>query len=411
MTGSVPTVKISRYRKVTSRDKKVFHLVFDHTPFYAESGGQVGDVGFLKSENEKVRILNTIKEHGLVIHVTDSLPSDPAGEYEAVVSAELRSETAKNHTATHLLHHALREVLGKHVEQKGSLVNPDYLRFDFSHFQKMTDEELAEVEKRVNHKIAEGIEKKERRGLPMEEARKLGAMALFGEKYGDSVRVIQFGNSIELCGGTHVDVTSQIGVFKIVSEGSIASGIRRIEAITGERALAWFQDKEKTLKQAEELLNKPQDVIKAITSLLDEKNKLLKQVEMYEKERVASFKTELLKNAQKVGDISVISHRADSSIEHAGIIREAAFQLRGEMNELVLIAGAVFDGKPHLAVMVSDKLIQGKKLNAGEIVKSAAREFNGGGGGQPFFATAGGKDADKLELAMNKAFELVLQSI
>jgi alanyl-tRNA synthetase len=404
-------VNICRYRKVTSRDKKVYHLVFDHTPFYAESGGQVGDVGLLQGHGENIKILNTLKEHGLIIHVTDTLPAEPSGEYEAIVSAGMRSETAKNHTATHLLHHALREVLGRHVEQKGSLVNPDYLRFDFSHFQKMTEEELAEVERRVNRKIAEGIEKNEKRGLPMEEAKKLGAMALFGEKYGDSVRVIQFGNSIELCGGTHVDVTSQIGVFKIVSEGSIASGIRRIEAITGERALAWYQDKEKTLRQIEEMLNKPQDVAKAVTSLMDEKNNLLKQVEMYEKEHVASFKTELLKNTQKVGDISLISYKADSRIGHAGIIREAAFQLRGEMGELVLIVGAVFSGKPHLAVMVSDKLIQSKKLNAGEIVKTAAREFNGGGGGQPFFATAGGKDTDKLELAMNKASELVLQAI
>jgi len=404
-------VNICRYRKVTSRDKKVYHLVFDHTPFYAESGGQVGDVGLLLGKGEKIKILNTIKEHGLVLHVTDTLPAEPSGEFEAIVSAELRSETAKNHTATHLLHHALREVLGKHVEQKGSLVNPDYLRFDFSHFQKMTEEELAEVEKKVNRKIAEGIEKNEKRGLPMEEAKKLGAMALFGEKYGDSVRVIQFGNSIELCGGTHVDVTSQIGVFKIVSEGSIASGIRRIEAITGERALTWYQNKEKTLRQIEEALNKPQDVVKAVTTLLDEKNNLLKQVELYEKEIVASFKNELLKNSKKVGDISLISLIADSRIGHAAIIREAAFQLRGEMDELVLIVGAVFSGKPHLAVMVSDKLIQGKKLNAGEIVKTAAREFNGGGGGQTFFATAGGKDPDKLELAMNKASELVLQAI
>ncbi len=404
-------VNICRYRKVTSRDKKVYHMVFDRTPFYAESGGQVGDVGLMLGDGEKIKILNTFKEHGLVIHVTDTLPAEPSAEFEAVVSSELRSETAKNHTATHLLHHALREVLGKHVEQKGSLVNPDYLRFDFSHFQKMTEEELAEVEKRVNRKIAEGIVKNEKRELPMEEAKKLGAMALFGEKYGDSVRVIQFGNSIELCGGTHVDVTSQIGVFKIVSEGSIASGIRRIEAITGERALAWYQDKEKTLRQIEEMLNKPQDVVKAVTSLLDEKNSLLKQVELYEKEHVASFKTELLKSTRRVADIRLISLKADSRIDHAGIIREAAFQLRGEMDDLVLIVGAVFGGKPHLAVMVSDKLIQSKRLNAGEIVKTAAREFNGGGGGQPFFATAGGKDADKLELAMNKASELVSQAI
>jgi alanyl-tRNA synthetase len=223
--------------------------------------------------------------------------------------------------------------------------------------------------------------------------------------------VIQFGNSIELCGGTHVDVTSQIGVFKIVSEGSIASGIRRIEAITGERALAWYQDKEKTLRQIEEMLNNPQDVVKAVTSVLDDKNNLLKQVELYEKEHVASFKTELLKSTKQVADIRLISLKADSRIDHAGIIREAAFQLRGEMDDLVLIVGAVFGGKPHLAVMVSDKLIQSKKLNAGEIVKTAAREFNGGGGGQPFFATAGGKDADKLEIAMNKASELILQAI
>jgi len=404
-------VNICRYRKVTSRDKKVFHLVFDRTPFYAESGGQVGDVGILKHNGEKIKILNTFKEHGLVIHVTDTLPVDLSAEFEAVVSAVQRSETEKNHTATHLLHHALREVLGTHVEQKGSLVNPEYLRFDFSHFQKMSEEELAEVEKIVNRKIGEGIEKNEKRGLPMEEAKNRGAMALFGEKYGDSVRVIQFGNSIELCGGTHVDSTSQIGLFKIVSEGSIASGIRRIEAITGERALAWYQEKEKKLKQIEELLNKPQDVVRSVAYLLDEKNNLLKQVDLFEKEHVASFEAELLKDIRIYGDIRLISVKADNRINHAGIIREAAFQLRSEMEDLVLIVGAVFEGKPHLAVMVSDKLVQGKKLNAGEIVKTAAREFNGGGGGQPFFATAGGKNADKLDQAINKASEMVLQSI
>jgi alanyl-tRNA synthetase len=403
-------VKICRFRKVTARDKMVYHLVFDQTPFYAESGGQVGDVGILRYNGEIIRILNTFKEHGLIIHVTDSLPADPSLDFEAVVSSALRAETARNHTATHLLHHALREVLGKHVEQKGSLVNPEYLRFDFSHFQKMSDEELAEVEIRVNRKIAEGIEKTEKRGVSMGEAKKMGAMALFGEKYGDAVRVIQFGSSVELCGGTHVDVTSQIGLFKIVSEGSIASGIRRIEAITGEKALNWYREKEKILKQIEELLNKPQDVLKSVSSLLDEKAVLLRQLDACAREQATAFKSELMKHIRKAGDIHIISFRADSRIDNAAVIREAALQLRGEMNDLVLIVGAVISGKPHLAVMVSDALIRDRKLHAGEIVKVSAREFNGGGGGQPFFATAGGKDSAKLNQAMDKALELVMHN-
>jgi alanyl-tRNA synthetase len=400
-------VRILRYRKVKARDRQVFHLVFDQTPFYAESGGQIGDVGFLYNDGVKINILNTFKEHGLFIHVTDKLPPDPSHIFEASVSPELRSEIARNHTATHLLHHALREVLGKHVEQKGSLVNADYLRFDFSHFQKMTEAEIEEVEQRVNRKIAEGIVKDEKRGVPMEEARKMGAMALFGEKYGDSVRVIRFGNSVELCGGIHVDTTSQIGLFKILSEGSIATGIRRIEAITGEKALLWYQEKVKTLEQIKERLNHPQDVLKAVTQLMDDKAAMQKQLDKFTLEQAGVFKASLLNNLRKLGDVSLAIRKADEQEVTAAMIREVAFQLRGERDDLILIIGAVYSGKPHLAVMIPDRIIRENKLNAGEIVKDAAREFDGGGGGQPYFATAGGKEAGKLDKAMEKAAEIV----
>jgi alanyl-tRNA synthetase len=400
-------VRICRYRKVKAKDREVFHLVFDRTPFYAESGGQVGDVGFLHYDGGKIKVMNTFKEHGLVIHVTEKLPPDPLGSFEATVSKELRSNTAKNHTATHLLHHALREVLGKHVEQKGSLVNADYLRFDFSHFQKMTEAEIEEVEKRVNRKIADGIERKEMRTVPMEEARKMGAMALFGEKYGEAVRIIQFGNSVELCGGIHVETTSQIGLFKILSEGSIATGIRRIEAITSEKALKWYQEKVKNLKHIEELLNHPQDVLKAVTQLVDDKSSMQKQLDKFALEHTGTFKAMLLNNMRKIGNISLITTKADEQTVNAAMIREVAFQLRRERDDLILIIGAVFSGKPYLAVMISDRLIREKNLNAGDIVKNAAREFDGGGGGQPFFATAGGKDPDKLDKAVEKATAIV----
>jgi alanyl-tRNA synthetase len=404
-------VRICRYRKVIAKDKQVFHLVFDQTPFYAESGGQVGDVGFLHYDGGKIKIMNTFKEHGLVIHVTEELPPDPLGSFEATVSGELRSDTAKNHTATHLLHHALREVLGKHVEQKGSLVNADYLRFDFSHFQKMTEAEIDEVEKRVNRKITDGIERKEMREVPLEEAKKMGAMALFGEKYGDAVRVIQFGNSVELCGGIHVDTTSRIGLFKILSEGSIATGIRRIEAITSEKALNWYHDKVKSLKQIEELLNHPQDVLKAVNQLVDDKSSMQKQLDKFSQEQTGSFKTMLLNNVRILRDISLIAVKADEQKVNAAMIREVAFQLRRERDDLVLITGAVFSGKPHLAVMISDRLVREKNLNAVDIVKVAAREFDGGGGGQPFFATAGGKDPDKLEKALEKATQMLIGAV
>jgi alanyl-tRNA synthetase len=400
-------VRICRFRRVTSRDKQVYHLVFDQTPFYAESGGQVGDTGTISANGEMIRITDTFKEHGLVIHVTEKLPADPSVTFEAVVSEEKRFDTAKNHSATHLLHHALRNVLGKHVEQKGSLVNAQYLRFDFSHFQKMTEEEIAEVESLVNGQIAAGIEKDEKRFLPMDEAKKLGAMALFGEKYGDKVRVIRFGQSVELCGGTHVDTTSRIGLFKIISESSIASGIRRIEGITGERALNYYRDIEKALRQVEELLGRPQDLMRSLNTLLEEKATLQKQIEKYSREAAGIFKQSLLGKIVDKGDFKVIAARADGHIDDAAAIKDVAYQLRNEIGDLVVILGAVLQDKPHLAVMISDSLTGNKKLHAGEIVRGAAKEFNGGGGGQPFFATAGGKDADKLDLAIQKALEMV----
>jgi alanyl-tRNA synthetase len=404
-------VRITRFRKVVARDRVVYHLVFDRTPFYAESGGQVGDTGFIQHKAQRINITNTFREHGLVIHVADGLPDDPSLVFEARVSAGLRMETEKNHTATHLLHHALREVLGSHVEQKGSLVNPEYLRFDFSHFQKMTEDELQEVEMRVNKKIRETVQKDELRSVPLQEARNMGAMALFGEKYGDEVRVIRFGDSVELCGGTHVESTGQIGLFKIVSEGSIAAGIRRIEAITGEKALDWYQKRDKTLSALETLMNNPQDIIKAVSGLQDEKNTLQKQVEKYGREYVEILKTGLVKKIQKVGGYSLLAARADEQVDNAGMIRDIAFQLKGEIDDLALIIGAVIAGKPHLGVMISDKLIQEKKLHAGEIVRAAAHEFDGGGGGQPFYATAGGKKTEFLDKAIAKAAELVITEL
>ncbi|MFO7369047.1 MAG: alanine--tRNA ligase [Bacteroidales bacterium] len=399
-------VKINRYRKVTLKDKKLYHLVLNRTPFYAESGGQVGDVGFLDDGDEKIDIVNTIKEHGLVIHVTNKLPVDTSAVFEAVVTDGVREATARNHTATHLLHQALREVLGGHVEQKGSLVNPEYLRFDFSHFQKMTAGEIREVEIRVNRRIRNSINSNVLTEIPMEEARKMGAMALFGEKYGDHVRVVQFGDSVELCGGTHVDNTSCIGLFKIVSESSIAAGIRRIEAVTGDKADAWYRDLEDKLGTVEQLLNHPQDMVKAIGGLMEEKAALQKQVDNFSRESARMFKERLKQQATVLGDITVISALAEEPVNDMAIIKDIAFQLKSEIDNLFLVIGTVVNDKPFLAVALSDRLVQEKKLHAGEIVKTAAREFEGGGGGQPFFANAGGKNPAKLHLAMEKALTM-----
>ncbi len=404
-------VKISRFRKVTQKDKTLFHLVFNQTPFYAESGGQVGDVGYIDDGEEKIRIRNTFKEHGLIIHVSDRLPKDSSATFEAVVTDKIREATARNHTATHLLHYALRKVLGNHVEQKGSLVNSDYLRFDFSHFQKVTDEEIAAVETMVNARIRENIQGNIQYDVPIEKAKKMGAMALFGEKYGDQVRVVQYDDSVELCGGTHVESTGNIGLFKITSESSIAAGIRRIEAITGDKAEAWYHQIEEKFRTIEDMLNKPQDVIKAIGTLLDDKNALQKQIEKFSRESARLFKQQLISKLRKSGKASIITALAEEPVNDMAIIKDVAFQLKSEINDLILIIGTVTADKPYLAISISDLLIAQSGLHAGEIVRVAAKEFNGGGGGQPFFANAGGKDIEKLEAAMQKAEELALSKL
>ncbi|MBN2480571.1 MAG: alanine--tRNA ligase [Bacteroidales bacterium] len=404
-------VKINRYRKVITRKKQLYHLVFNVTPFYAESGGQVGDTGYIDDGREKIRILDTFREHGLIIHVAEKLPGDPSVTFTARVDDELRSDTAKNHTATHLLHYALRKELGQHVEQKGSLVNPEYLRFDFSHFQKLTDEEVRRVEIRVNNMIRAGIERNEMRSIPVDEARKMGAMALFGEKYGDKVRVIQFGDSVELCGGIHVESTSQIGLFKIISEGSVAAGIRRIEAVTGRKAEEFYRELEFKIRQIEVLLNKPQDVVRAVSNLMDEKASLEKQIENFTKLQVDNFKKQLIQNLKKYNKVSIITGNLKNSVADTGIIRDIAYQLRNEVDSLFLVIGALIDSKPHLAVMISDDLVKDRDLDAGKIIRIAAREFSGGGGGQPFFATAGGKDPDKIDGAISKAVEFVYEAL
>jgi alanyl-tRNA synthetase len=399
-------VRIIRFRKVSQKDKHFYHLVFNRTPFYAESGGQVGDVGFIDDGEEKIKIRNTFKEHGLVIHVADKLPKDTSAVFEAVVTDKIREATARNHSATHLLHHALREVLGKHVEQKGSLVNSEYLRFDFSHFQKMTEEELSRVESIVNFRIRENIRSSVMNDVPMEEARKMGAMALFGEKYGDSVRVVRFDDSVELCGGTHVESTGNIGLFKITSESSIAAGIRRIEAITGEKAENWYQQMESDYKSLQRLLNNPQNTVKALGALLEERDQLQKKVDQFARESARNFKQQLISAIRKTDKLSVIRALATEPVNDPAIIRDVAFQLRNEIDDLFMVIGAVTDGKPFIAIAVSESLAKAGKINAGEIIREAAKEMNGGGGGQPFYATAGGKDAGKLNQAMDTAVKI-----
>ena len=396
-------VSILRYRQVKQKKKTFYQLVLDKTPFYAESGGQVGDTGVLVNDNETIEIIDTKKENNLPIHITNKLPENLEDAFMACVDIDKRNACAANHSATHLLDQALREVLGSHVEQKGSLVTPDVLRFDFSHFQKMTDEEIRRVEQIVNDRIRQNISLTEYRNIPIQEARDLGAIALFGEKYGEEVRVIQFEDSIEFCGGTHVPATGSIGLFKIVSEGSIASGIRRIEAWTGVKVENLVYEVEDTLKRLRSLFNNTPDLVTTITKFIEENADMKKQVGEYMKEKESSIKERLMRNIEVINGVNVIQLIAPLP---ANTVKNIAFQLRGEIQDsLFFVAGSIENGKPMLTVMMSDDLT-GKGLKAGDLVRQAAKLIQGGGGGQPHFATAGGKNPDGIYAAVEKIREL-----
>nr|WP_320118411.1 alanine--tRNA ligase [uncultured Marinifilum sp.] len=402
-------IRITRYRKITSKGKNLFQLVFNITPFYGESGGQVGDTGFLEANGEKTSVIDTKKENGLIVHITKELPKDPTASFKAVVSQSKRTLTANNHTATHLMHHALREILGEHVEQKGSLVNPDHLRFDFSHFQKVSEEEIAKIESIVNKKIRENIAIEIKNNIPMAEAVNMGAIALFGEKYGDLVRVIKFNDSVELCGGTHVKATGQIGLFKIISEGAISAGVRRIEAITADKAEQYINDKLNTLREIERIFKTNKNLIKNISDLISENSDIKKDLDVFRKDQLKIAKNNLKGNISVIKDVNFITEALN--VQSASDLKDIAFQLKGEVENLVFITGADLGGKANLTIMISDNLVKEYDLNAGAIVREAAKEIKGGGGGQAFFASAGGKDPQGLEQAIDKAKKMILHKI
>lgn len=396
--------RILKYRKVSAKGKDQVQVVLNCTPFYAESGGQAGDSGKLEDRSGlfEYQITDTKKENGLIIHFMDQVPQDPSGLFRAVVDPVKRKATENNHSATHLLHAALKQVLGIHVNQKGSLVNADYLRFDFSHFSKLTDQELAEVEAIVNQKIRENIPLKEQRNVPYQEAINSGVTALFGEKYGDFVRVITFDDhfSKELCGGTHVKATGQIAYLKITSESAVAAGVRRIEAITAETAERYFNDQTMQIRGLKELLKNPNDLLKSVETLIDENNKLKKEVEKNILERAAGLKHELIKNAVQINGINLIAQQVELPSTEA--VKSLAYAVKDLVSDLFLVLACDIEGKPSLTVMISENLVKEKNLNAGNIVRELAKEIQGGGGGQPFFATAGGKDSSGLAKALEK---------
>ena len=395
--------RILRYREVKQKDKTCFQVVLDKTPFYAEMGGQVGDTGVLTDGDETVEITDTKRENNLPVHIVNAMPLHPESVFKASVNRERRLASAANHSATHLLHEALREVLGPHVEQKGSLVTPEVLRFDFSHFQKMTHDEIRRVERLVNANIRKNIALKEYRSIPMDEARKMGAMALFGEKYGEEVRVICFDKSIELCGGVHIQTTGQIGMFKIVSEGSVAAGVRRIEAVTGLKAEEMLDDYQDLIIGLKQLFNNAPDLKGAIEKYIEENAGLKKQLEEFVKEKAVMLKERLLSKAKDINGIKLITHTGEMP---ADIVKDIAFALRGEVSgNMIFAAATIANGKPMLTLMISDSLVA-QGLDAGRIVKEAARAIQGGGGGQKHFATAGGKNADGLSAALDKMIEL-----
>ncbi len=394
---------IIKYREVQQKKRTAYEVILDKTPFYGEMGGEIGDSGVLVSENEEIKVLDTKKENGLSIHIVDKLPEQPEAEFMACVDVERRHAIEANHTCTHLLDEALREVLGTHVEQKGSLVTADYLRFDFSHFEKVTPEQLREVEHIVNAKIREDIPLKEYRDYPIEKAKELGAIALFGEKYGDKVRVVQFGTSVEFCGGCHAQSTGRLGMVRIVSESSIAAGVRRIEAITGKAVEDMLDKMQDFMTDLKGLLNNAPDLMATVQKAISENKELQAQVEQFKAQKAQQLKQMLIEKAREVNGVKVIYGVLPLEAQH---VKDIAFQLRSQFPEhLLVVIGSEAAGKPTLTVSISDDLVAEGK-NAGQYVREAGKLIQGGGGGQPHFATAGGKNPDGLKAAVDKIIEL-----
>ena len=396
--------EILRYRKVTQKKNEFYEIVLSATPFYGEMGGQVGDQGVLVSENETIEVIDSKRENGQTVHIVKQLPKDPSAQFMACVDTDKRDASAANHTATHLLDYALKQVLGDHVEQKGSFVSPDTLRFDFSHFEKVSDEQLREVERMVNDMIRQDLPRDEHRDMPMEEAKKLGAIALFGEKYGDKVRVMRFGPSCELCGGIHATSTGRIGFFKIISESSVAAGIRRIEAKTGKECEDLMYVMEDHLKAVKALFNNAKDLQGAIQKYIDEHDTMKKEIESFHAQAVERTKNYLLTEIQSINGVNVISRVLEMQ---PNSVKDLVFQLRAAVEPPFLcVIGSKFQDKPMLSIMMSADLVKDHGLNAGQIIREAAKLIQGGGGGQPHYAQAGGKNVDGLTAAVDKAIEL-----
>lgn len=396
--------EILRYRKVKQKNKEYFQIVLSKTPFYAEMGGQVGDSGVLTDENGSVNIIDTKRENNLTVHLTHDLPKDVTNTFTAQINIKNRTAAECNHSATHLLHEGLREILGSHVEQKGSYVSPQLLRFDFSHFQKLTDEEIRQVERFVNSKIRENIQLDEKRSVPIAEAKELGAMALFGEKYGDEVRVIRFGDSVELCGGTHISATGRIGAFRIINESSIAAGIRRVEAITAEVCDDYFYSQQDVITELKNLANNAPNLVQAIHKHYDENAEMKKKLEEYVKEKTVQLKEAIIRKKEVVNNINIFKLVGPIPAE---VVKDIAFQIRGEYTEnSVFIGLTLFEQKPNITLMLSDDIVAGG-ANASSIVRETAKNIQGGGGGQAHFATAGGKNPDGL----SKAYEDILERL
>ena len=399
-------VKIARVRRVQSKGKTTYQMVFDRTPFYGNSGGQVGDTGYIESANEKIAIVATEKENGLTIHITTTLPENMTATFHAVVDADKRQKAANNHTATHLLHAALRTVLGEHVEQKGSMVSPESLRFDFSHFQKVTAEQIREVERLVNRAVRANDPLEEKRDATQEEAKAAGAMMLFGEKYGDKVRMVRFGSSVELCGGTHTSATGNIGFVKIVSESAISAGVRRIEAVTGESAEKLLYVAEDTIHAAAEVVGNPK-LVDAVRRLVESNESLNKELEAIRKEQVASLAESILAAAPESEEFTVVARQLPRPTE---FLKDLAYNLRAKRDNLILVLGSNAGDKATLMIMLGDAVVA-KGVDAGAVVREAAKLMNGGGGGQKFFATAGGKNPEGLQSAIDKAVEIIKEKL